>query len=91
MKDRDYTWPIFLGGGVLGMFIEPLLDHFGGVWWPTHGDWEVSSMAGVNVPLLVVMVYPWILGGQAYVAYRAFERGMTSKRLWQPGRTVRSQ
>ena len=83
VKNRDYVWPLFLAGGLLGVAVEPLLDLFGGVWWPTHGDWRIFTIVGVNVPLLVVMVYPWILGGQAYLAYRCVAGGMTRRRLWQ--------
>jgi hypothetical protein len=31
IKDRDLTWLIFLVGGTVGMFIEPILDYMGGV------------------------------------------------------------
>lgn len=82
-KYRNYLWPLFLIGGTIAMFVEPILDYLGGVWWPLHGDWEAFTMLGVNIPWLVALVYPWLLGGQAYAAYRAFERGTTRRHLWQ--------
>lgn len=82
VKDRNGLWPIFLLGGTIGMFVEPILDYMGGVWWPVHGDWEAFRLLDVNIPLLVCFVYPWLLGGQAYYTYRAFQRGITVRRLW---------
>jgi hypothetical protein len=82
VKDRNYLLPVFLVGGVLGMFVEPILDYLGGVWWPTKGSWAAFTLLGVNIPVLVVLVYPWLLGGQGYLAYRAFTRGMNSRQLW---------
>lgn len=83
IRDRNVVMPVFLLGGIIGMFVEPILDYMGGVWWPFRGGWEAFTLLGVNVPVLVVLVYPWLLGGQGYWAYRSFERGITTRRLWQ--------
>src|SRR5438270_10652939 len=60
LKHRNVVLPVFLIGGVLGMFVEPILDYMGGVWWPLHGGWDAFTLLGVNIPWLVVMVYPWL-------------------------------
>lgn len=83
IRDRNFVMPVFLLGGIIGMFVEPILDYMGGVWWPFEGSWPAFTLLGVNVPLLVVLVYPWLLGGQGYWAYRSFEKGITTRRLWQ--------
>ncbi|HTK66947.1 MAG TPA: hypothetical protein VL595_31530 [Pseudonocardia sp.] len=83
IRDRNFVMPVFLLGGIIGMFVEPILDYMGGVWWPFEGSWEAFNLLGVNVPLLVVLVYPWLLGGQGYWAYRSFEMGITTRGLWQ--------
>jgi hypothetical protein len=82
VKDRNIVLPIFLLGGMLGIFVEPILDYMGGVWWPLYGGWDAFTLLGVNIPVLVILVYPWLLGGQGYLAYRAFEQGITRTRLW---------
>jgi hypothetical protein len=82
VKDRNLVLPIFLLGGMLGIFVEPILDYMGGVWWPLSGGWDAFTLLGVNIPVLVILVYPWLLGGQGYLAYSAFERGITRTRLW---------
>jgi hypothetical protein len=83
LRKRDFVMPVLLLAGILGMFIEPILDYMGGVWWPVEGSWEAFNLVGVNIPVLVTLVYPWLLGGQAYWTYRSFERGMTERRLWK--------
>ena len=83
IRDRNYVMPVFLLGGVIGMFVEPILDYMGGVWWPFEGSWEAFNLLGVNVPVLVVLVYPWLLGGQGYWAYRSFEAGISRRGLWR--------
>jgi hypothetical protein len=83
IRDRNYVFPVLLLGGIIGMFVEPILDYLGGVWWPTVGDWEAFTLLGVNIPVLVVLVYPWLLGGQAYWAYRLFDRGAGERELWR--------
>jgi hypothetical protein len=40
VKNRDFVLPVLLLGGILGMFVEPILDYMGGVWWPGFGGWE---------------------------------------------------
>jgi hypothetical protein len=83
VRNRDFVMPVLLIGGIIGMFVEPILDYMGGVWWPTVGGWEAFNLLGVNVPLLVVLVYPWLLGGQAYWTYRSLERGVDERGLWR--------
>jgi hypothetical protein len=83
VRNRDFVMPVLLLGGIIGMFVEPILDYLGGVWWPTTGSWEAFNLLGVNIPVLVVLVYPWLVGGQAYWAYRSFERGITERGLWK--------
>lgn len=82
VKHRNFMWPLFIVGGTLAMFVEPLIDSLGGVWWPTHGDWEAFTVVGIHLPWFVPIVFPWLLGGQAYLAYRAFERGCNRRTLW---------
>jgi hypothetical protein len=83
VKNRDFVMPVLLLGGIIGMIGESVVDYMGGVWWPVSGGWEAFNLVGVNIPWLVVLVYPWLLGGQAYWAYTSFERGITRRKLWQ--------
>lgn len=82
VKRRNFTLLLFLVGGGLATFIEPILDYLNGLWWPLYGNWTAFTILGVNLPLFVPLVYPWYLGGEAYIAYRLFKRGITWGKLW---------
>lgn len=83
IRDGNFLWPVLLLGGVIGILVEPILDYMGGVWWPKEGDLEAFTALGVNIPWLVVLVYPWILGWEAYYSYRLFSQGATVRQLWR--------
>ena len=82
VRDRNFLWPVLLLGGVIGILVEPILDYMGGVWWPKQGSLQAFTALGVNIPWFVVLVYPWILGWEAYYSYRVFSEGATRRRLW---------
>lgn len=82
LRNADPLLLICMIGGATSAMVEPLLDINGGVWWPT-GSWEVFNLAHVNIPLLVPFVYPWLLGGQGYLAYRAFVRRAPATEMWK--------
>jgi hypothetical protein len=79
---RDPLLLLCLLGGATASVVEPLLDINGGVWWP-RGSWEAFDFVHVNVPLLVPFVYPWLLGMQGYVAWRAFSRRADARAIWR--------
>lgn len=79
---RPFALYCMLGGALGAALVEPLLDSNGGVWWPA-GGWRAYTVAQIPIPLLVVLVYPWFLGGQAYLAWRAFEQSASRSLLWR--------
>jgi hypothetical protein len=73
-----------LGGAVAAVF-EPIVDVLGLVFFPRQGSWIAFETMGRPVPLLIAFVYPWYVGGQGYLAYRLFKRGIDRQgvfRLW---------
>jgi hypothetical protein len=73
-----------LGGAVAAVF-EPIVDVLGLVFFPRQGSWVAFETMGRPVPLLIAFVYPWYVGGQGYLAYRLFKRGIDRQgvfRLW---------
>lgn len=81
-RERNSIALFCLFGGAIACVVEPLLDSNGGVWWPA-GGWDAFTMAGETIPLLVIMVYPWLLGGQGFLAWRAFDRGADARSIWR--------
>jgi hypothetical protein len=79
--------PVFLWcliGGFLAVIWEPIVDLLGQCWLPSRGQhWEAFTLIGRHIPLMMPFVYSWFVGGQAYLFYRLFERGITRQRLFQ--------
>lgn len=84
LSRRHDLFPLLclVGGASGALLIEPLLDANGGVWWPA-GGWRAYTLAQIPIPVLVPCVYPWLLGGQGYLALKAFNRGADSRTLWR--------
>ena len=71
-------------GGFLAVIWEPIVDVLGQCWLPSHGQhWIAFTLLGRHVPLMMPFVYSWFVGGQAYLFYRLFERGITRTQLFQ--------
>jgi hypothetical protein len=79
--------PIFLYcllGGFIACLWEPIVDVLGQCWLPSRGQhWEAFTLIGRHVPLMMPFVYSWFVGGQAYLFYRLFGRGITRRQLFQ--------
>ena len=74
---------LFLVGGLLAMFNEPIVDHNGLVWFPTEGQWTLYETFGIPQPIWLAMAYVWFFGGQPLVVWRMLERGVAPRTLWK--------
>jgi hypothetical protein len=71
-------------GGFLAVVWEPIVDVLGQCWLPARGQhWIAFTLLGRHVPLMMPFVYSWFVGGQAYLFYRLFTRGIDQRRLFQ--------
>jgi hypothetical protein len=79
--------PIFLYcliGGAIAVIWEPIVDVLGQCWLPSRGQhWIAFTLLNRHVPLMMPFVYSWFVGGQAYLFYLLFKRGITQKQLFQ--------
>jgi hypothetical protein len=79
--------PIFIAcliGGAIAVVWEPIVDVLGQCWLPSRGQhWEAFTLLGRHIPLMMPFVYSWFVGGQGYLFYRIFERGIDRRRLFQ--------
>jgi hypothetical protein len=82
-RKRDPMPLYFLAGGLLATGFEPLLDLAAGVWYPSRGGIVAFTAAGTRIPLFVPLYYIWIIGGQAYLCWRAFNRKASVRDLWK--------
>jgi hypothetical protein len=78
--------PIFLCcliGGAIAVVWEPIVDVLGQCWLPSRNQhWIAFTLIGRHVPLMMPFVYSWFVGGQGYLFYRVFQRGIDRRRLF---------
>ena len=72
-----------LAGGAIAAVFEPIVVVLGLVFFPRQGSWIAFETMGRPVPLLIAFVYPWYVGGQGYLAYRLFQRGIDRRGVFQ--------
>jgi hypothetical protein len=73
---------LFIVGGGLAIFLEPVVDVLGLCFFPRHGQWRLFEAFGRPIPLFLV-VYFWYVGGQGMLAWRRFEEGVTKRDVWR--------
>ena len=69
----------FLLGGAMCAVNEPIVDVLGKCWFPAINSWVFIKAWGVSVPIHMVPVYMWYVGGQAFLCYRLYEKGITQR------------
>jgi hypothetical protein len=78
--------PIFLCcllGGAIAVLWEPIVDVLGQCWLPSRNQhWIAFTLLNRHVPLMMPFVYSWFVGGQGYLFYRIFEKGIDRRRLF---------
>ena len=74
-RDRDPLMLLCIAGGALAIAFEPIVDVLGLCYFPRTNQWVAFEVFGRAIPLFIVFVYPWFVGGQGYIAYRVFAKG----------------
>jgi hypothetical protein len=67
----------FLAGGALTTLNEPIVDVLGKCWFPAINAWVLFTAWGVSIPVHMLPVYTWYVGGQALIAYRIYEKSIS--------------
>jgi hypothetical protein len=80
-KERSPIGALCMVGGALAMFMEPVVDQLGGVWFPRAGQWRLFETWGRPIPWFII-VYIWYVGGQTLIAHRRLERGAGGRDIW---------
>lgn len=81
-RDRSPLPFLLLGGGLMAMLVEPIIDHLTLIWYPVEGQWTVFEALDIRIPLFVAMVYPWFVGGQAWLVWTLLSRRPTARHVW---------
>ena len=81
-KERSPILALCMAGGAFSVFMEPIVDVMGQVWFPRDGQWRMFETWGRPLPWFLV-VYVWYVGGQAFIAYRQLDRGARGRDIWK--------
>lgn len=81
-KDRSAIPALCMVGGAFAMFMEPIVDVLGLVWFPREGQWVLFETWGRPIPWFLV-VYVWYVGGQAFMSFRKLEQGARGRDIWK--------
>jgi hypothetical protein len=82
-RRRGPLLPLLLLGGFLSAVMEPVLDNLILYWYPPHNSLQAFDAWGRSIPWFVPIGYAWYCGALPYVAFRIFERGTSTRRIWQ--------
>jgi hypothetical protein len=73
----------FLLGGALTTLNEPIVDVMGKCWFPAIDSQVLLKAWGVSVPAYMIPVYTWYVGGQAFLSYSIFKKGITQRGVFR--------
>jgi hypothetical protein len=72
----------FIGGALAALF-EPVADVLSCLYFPALGQHTAFTALGRPIPWALAFAYPWFVGGQGYLSYRIFSKGVAAARIWQ--------
>jgi hypothetical protein len=82
LKERSPIPALCMVGGAFAMFMEPIVDVLGLVWFPRDGQWVLFETWGRPIPWFLV-VYVWYVGGQSFLTFRKLEQGARGRDIWK--------
>lgn len=71
-----------LVGGLTASLFEPFVDVMGLVYLTENGSIGTFTLLGRTMPLFVPVIYPWYIGGFAYLTCRRLARGVTVRSVF---------
>jgi hypothetical protein len=71
-----------IAGGAIAATFEPIVDVLGLVYLKEENALGTFTILDRTMPLYICFVYPWYVGGLGYLAYKLFERGVTTQMLF---------
>jgi hypothetical protein len=77
------TGYLLLLAGAAAVVNEPVVDILGLCWFAANGAIPLFKAWGVTIPLFMLPVYCWYVGGQSLIAFGAVSRGATTAQLFR--------
>jgi hypothetical protein len=79
---RSVAGLLCLLGGAISILNEPLVDNLGLVWFAPVNSWVLYKAWGISVPMCIFPAYVWYVGGQAFLSYWLYRRGLSKRGLF---------
>src|SRR5262245_42181938 len=70
-------------GGAFASLWERTLTMLGTMIYAEDGIWTAYTMYDRKIPVLIPLAYSWFVGGQAYILFRIFQKGVTRRRVFE--------
>jgi hypothetical protein len=74
---------LLLLAGAATVINEPVVDTLGLCWFAANGAIPLFKAWGVTIPVFMLPVYCWYVGGQALIAFSAMAKGATTIQLFR--------
>jgi hypothetical protein len=78
-RELAFRMTVLFSGAAGAIFFEPAVDRAVNLWYAEVGQWPLSQMWGISVPLWVAPVYLWFIGGGALVIVDRIRKGGTTR------------
>jgi len=76
------TWPVLvLVSGGATFLLEPMFDHYYGLWFFTENQWTAITTYGISVPVWLPIIYVPYYGAWTVWLVRRFSRGATTAQV----------
>lgn len=69
-------------GGAIASSFEAIVNVLGTMIYAEDGIWTAYSTLDRKIPVLIPLAYAWFVGGQAYLCYRLYARGIDRRSLF---------
>jgi len=79
---RGWLLLVCILGGAMAATFEPIVDVLGLVYLKEVNAVGTFTILDRTMPLYICFVYAWYVGGLGYLAYKLFQRGITTKGLF---------
>jgi hypothetical protein len=70
-------------GGAFASLWEATVNVLGTMSYAEDGIWTAYTMYDRKIPVLIPLAYSWFVGGQAYIIFRLFQRGVSRRRVFE--------
>jgi hypothetical protein len=81
VRRRSWVPAIVLAGGGATFLLEPMFDHFYGLWFQSQGQWTMFTVYGIHLPVWLPAAYIAYYGGGAVLVAEKLRTGWGAREV----------